>query len=362
MTLSLCMIVKNEEDVLARILSMAKIFCDEIIIVDTGSEDNTIAVAEKFTDKIYTTPFVDFSSARNYSLSKATCDYVMWLDADDFISEKNSLEFLNLKNSLVDEDMIMCPYVTAFDEADKPVFSYYRERIFKNESGFRFEGKVHEAVCPKGKVVLKDIAVEHRKTKPAAPLRNLNIYQKSISDGEILSTRDLYYYANELYYNNMYSQALATYEEYGARKDFFTADKIQSLINSSNILISQRRFDKALEKISATYAYTLPTPTILCQIGYVLQQWGKYELSDYFYLAALQAKENNVFSFVNSDYQAYIPYVQLGFNNYLSGNIDMAIYYTSQALAVKPYGKVALENNAYYLNRKIFSKKSACRE
>lgn len=360
MKLSLCMIVKNEQDVLARALSSASSFCDEIIIVDTGSDDETLKIARKYTDKIFMTPFEDFSSARNFSLSKATGDYVIWLDADDVITPENAQKFMSLKQKLTDEDFVMCPYVTAFDEADKPVFSYYRERLFKNRKGYRFEGKVHEAVCPEGKIIFSDAAVEHRKTKPSSPLRNLLVYQRSLAQGEILSTRDLYYYGNELYQNNMHTQALAIYEEYRKRKDTFLPDLVQSFVNSSNIMIDRESYDDAFFEILRALACAAPTPTVLCQIGYVLQKQKKYDLSDYYYLAALTAKEASPFSFVNSDMSGYIPYVQLGYNGYMQGDVDKALYYTSKALALKPYGKTALDNNAFYLsekiNRKLFSK------
>ena len=72
-TISLCMIVKNEEKVLARCLDSIADLMDEIIIVDTGSSDNTKEIAKKYTDKIYDFAWIDdFSAARNYSFSKAT--------------------------------------------------------------------------------------------------------------------------------------------------------------------------------------------------------------------------------------------------------------------------------------------------
>ena len=74
MTLGLCMIVKNESEVLERVLENAKIFADEIVIVDTGSNDNTVEIAKKITAKVYSYEWNDdFSAARNYALSKVTC-------------------------------------------------------------------------------------------------------------------------------------------------------------------------------------------------------------------------------------------------------------------------------------------------
>ena len=96
--ISLCMIVRNEEDVLGRCLQCARSFADEIIVVDTGSTDGTKAVAENFTQKVFDFPWTDdFAAARNYSFSKATRDYIMWLDADDVLRTEDQEKILQLK-------------------------------------------------------------------------------------------------------------------------------------------------------------------------------------------------------------------------------------------------------------------------
>ena len=88
--ISLCMIVRNEEEVIERCLKSICDLVDEIIIVDTGSTDKTKQIVSKYTDKIYDFEWVnDFAKARNYSFSKATKDYILWLDADDVILEED---------------------------------------------------------------------------------------------------------------------------------------------------------------------------------------------------------------------------------------------------------------------------------
>ena len=100
-TISLCMIVKNEEKTLARCLDSVHDLVDEIIIVDTGSSDRTTEIAAKFTSKIYNHSWTDdFAAARNVSFSKASMKYCMWLDADDILEQTEREKFLQLKQSL----------------------------------------------------------------------------------------------------------------------------------------------------------------------------------------------------------------------------------------------------------------------
>ena len=179
-TISLCMIVRNEENVLARCLESVKDVVDEIIIVDTGSADRTKEIAAFYTDKIFDFIWIDhFSAARNYSFSKATKEYYMWMDADDVLPENEKQKLLQWKrNSISKEqlpDVIMMKYVTAFDEFGKGIFSFYRERILRRDIRCFWKGRVHEAIVPFGKVEYLDISIEHRSEKETYSDRNLKM-------------------------------------------------------------------------------------------------------------------------------------------------------------------------------------------
>ena len=103
-TISLCMIVKNEEKVLGRCLDSAKDITDEIIIVDTGSTDGTKEIARRYGAKIFDQKWQDdFSLARNFSFSKANMDYIYAADADEVLDDFNHERFLRLKNALLPE-------------------------------------------------------------------------------------------------------------------------------------------------------------------------------------------------------------------------------------------------------------------
>ena len=178
-TISLCMIVKNEEKVLARCLDGIKSAVDEIIITDTGSTDKTKETALKYTDKVFDYKWNDdFSAARNFSFSKGTCDFLMWLDADDIITPENAEKLLELKNRLDGVDAVMMKYNTAFDENGSPTFSYYRERLIRRSAPHKWRGRVHEAIECKGNILYSDIFINHASVKKEYGTRNLDIYEK----------------------------------------------------------------------------------------------------------------------------------------------------------------------------------------
>ena len=157
------MIVKNEEKVLKRCLNCVKDIVDEIIIVDTGSTDKTKEIARKYTDKVLDFKWVnDFSKARNYSFSKATKDYILWLDADDVIAKENQKKLLQLKNTLPkNTDIVMMKYVTSI----VPHFSYYRERLLKREKNYKWKSPVHEVIELNGNLQYTDIEIHHKSIK-----------------------------------------------------------------------------------------------------------------------------------------------------------------------------------------------------
>lgn len=170
------MIVKNEEQTIGRCLDSVKKIVDEIIIVDTGSSDNTKKILKNYNCKIF--DFVwcdDFSKARNFSFSKATGDYIMWLDADDIVPKRTINRLLKIKDKL-SADVYMLKYDIAFN-GEKSTFSYYRERIIKNCENAIWRGVVHECIAPFGIIKKLDLSVEHHKIKATDPKRNLKIYE-----------------------------------------------------------------------------------------------------------------------------------------------------------------------------------------
>ena len=137
-TISLCMIVKNEEKVLARCLDSVKPAVDEIVILDTGSTDATKDVAARYTDRIYDFPWVDdFSAARNASFAKASMTFTMWLDADDVLLPEDLEALIQLKSQLdtLDADVIMFIYRDDYYNPDTEKKNLAEIIVAKQRSG-----------------------------------------------------------------------------------------------------------------------------------------------------------------------------------------------------------------------------------
>src|SRR5688572_1371573 len=99
-TISLCMIVRNEERLLDQCLSTVKDFVDEIVLVDTGSQDATLKIAEQYDARIYEYPWTgDFSEARNHSIAHATGNWILVLDADERIAARDARQLRPLVES-----------------------------------------------------------------------------------------------------------------------------------------------------------------------------------------------------------------------------------------------------------------------
>ncbi|MCR5502651.1 MAG: glycosyltransferase family 2 protein [Lachnospiraceae bacterium] len=200
-TVSLCMIVKNEEKVLDRCLSSMADLMDEIIIVDTGSTDRTKEIASKYTDRIYDFEWVDdFSAPRNYAFELCGSDYIYTADADEYFDEENRFKFKVLKEGLDPEvEIVQMYYGNQLENGS--VYNYDKElrpKLFKKYREFRWIERVHETVRESPVVYNSDIVIIHKPERPHA-LRDFRIFKKMTDDGEVLSQRSLEFYAKELF-------------------------------------------------------------------------------------------------------------------------------------------------------------------
>lgn len=327
-TLSLCVIVKDEELTLERLLSTATSFADEIVVVDTGSTDKSKQIAQKYAN-VYDFLWIDdFSAARNYAIELCTCDLVIWLDADDVVPQETVKKINELKLDF-DCDMVIMPYETGN-------LRFYRERIFLNDGSHFFKGEVHEAIDLKGKIKRLECPVIHDKKKSGDPMRNLRILKK-VYASRPLNDRELFYYASELYFtgsSDARSELWRFIKFYGSY-----SQKGQAAVYLSYLLKNETDVRLALGEgaahINSADIYTL--------IGESYMREKQYRHAKNSYLQATVADEQIVFPV--PERQNYLPYIRLCKCYWHLGNKQAAKYYNELALGIKPNDPYALSNS-----------------
>lgn len=151
--LSQCMIVKNEEKNIRKALSWAKDIVFEQIVVDTGSTDKTVKIAEEMGAKVCHYVWDDdFSAAKNYALGQATGEWIVFADADEYLTSEHAGRLLELLNRLGQEDAVRLPhilqgkYVNLNDEGT-PFAVSIQDRVFQNLPELRYRGRIHEQLA-----------------------------------------------------------------------------------------------------------------------------------------------------------------------------------------------------------------------
>lgn len=350
-TLSLCMIVKNEEDVLSRCLASMAGIADEIVIVDTGSTDGTKEIARRFTDQIYDFPWRDdFAAARNFSFSKATMEYVMWLDADDVIEDADRAALLALKEGLPsDVDMVLMRYDVAFDALDNPTLSYYRERIFRTALDYRWVGEIHEVIPQRGKAVHREISVKHRKLHPTEQGRNLRIFQRMLADGKTLDPRQQYYYARELMYTGDHAVAIRAFTAFLDGGQGWVENNISACKDLAQCQRLAGDADAALRTLLRSFTYDAPRAELCCDLGAHFLERGAYRTACFWYeTAASRTPDEKSGGFCLPDCYGYIPYMQLCVCYDRLGDRAKAIEYNERAGSLKPQDTSYLYNRSYF--------------
>lgn len=353
-SLSVCMIVKNEEDVLARCLSCAKQVADEIIVVDTGSTDKTKQIAKKFTRKVYDFEWCDdFSKARNFSFSKATKEYIMWLDADDIILEEDIKKLLSLKKELAKDpvDMVMLQYQMGIPKEGVDILSYYRERIFKREKQYQWVSPIHEVIVPSGNTIQREIAITHDKLHPSPADRNLNIFRHMIASGMTLEPRQQFYFARELSYNNEIEESIQRYSDFLDTPYGWEENKINACLDLARLYHNHGKQEKVLPTLLRSFEFDEPRAEICCELGNYFLEHHQVTIATYWYHQALTRVLNlKNGGFYMKDCYDFIPYLQLCVCYDRLGNHELASAYNESAGKLKP-------NHASYLaNKKYFEK------
>ena len=151
--LSQCMIVKNEEKHIERALAWARDFAFEQIVVDTGSTDRTVELAEKLGAKVYHFEWInDFSAAKNFAMDQAKGSWIAILDADEYMPREDIEELMTILKKIQSDPITAKQYDAItnswvqLDDNDSVIAVLTNQRIFRNSPELRYTGKIHESV------------------------------------------------------------------------------------------------------------------------------------------------------------------------------------------------------------------------
>lgn len=348
--MSLCMIVKDEEDTLPRCLSSIAELVDEIIIVDTGSSDRTKEVARTFTEHVYDFPWVDdFAKARNYAFELATKDYIMWLDADDLLADKDQQKLRALKESTDPTvDSMTMEYLLDFDEYGNVTVRNRRNRIVKRANQFKWIGKVHEYLAVWGTIINTDVAITHASIRHDSD-RNLNIYEQAVAAGEELTPRDLYYYANELKDHQRYEDAIVQYEQFLATEAGWIEDVLATFSKLADCYHALKMPEQEVASSLRALRYAPPRPELCCRMGYYFMQKEDYQASVFWYQTAIRVGEPRTgWGSANIACSTWLPHLQLCVCYDRLGQYELANEYNEIALRYRPSDHRMLQNRLYF--------------
>ena len=294
-TISACLIVKDEEKILRRCLDCIKVFADEIIIVDTGSTDNTKQIAGEYTDKIYDFTWInDFSAARNESFSKATMDYIYVADADEVIDAKNINKILELKKAMLPEiEIVQMLYTNQL--LHNTTYNYdveLRPKIYKRIRNFRWVNPIHESVELSPIIYDSDIEIIHLPLSNHAK-RDFSTFRNAIARGEELSKKLKNMYAKELFIAGDKEDFLEAEEYYKSLlNEIVTLDELKVI---QCVLVKAARYKGDFNELMKNALKNVANEKASAEVCYELGEYY-YELCDYkeaiiwFYNAAYETE------------------------------------------------------------------------
>ncbi|WEK53893.1 MAG: glycosyltransferase family 2 protein [Candidatus Cohnella colombiensis] len=358
--ISLCMIVKNEEKTLERCLSSVYRYLDEIIIVDTGSTDRTIEIAKRYTDHIYHFTWVnDFSVARNESLKYATSKWILYMDADDYMEEKDIASLRELLSELIPQpDLVyQIPYTSLLsNQATGPMNITPAIRVFPNHMDLQFHRPIHEQLQSERGIPLRaadiKIPIYHTGYTPTEMEekkkheRNLSIFNE-LKETTGFNAYDYFTLGNQYLVMKEYDKALNAYQsslDTTSSRNVWLKPLLLSMLET---LIKQGKFIEAWTFTETQMEPCLEYSDARCIIGTVLHALGFWEKSKIEFLTAIDLAEKRLNNkqdpyILSPEYSMVIPLKYLANIYERESNISQSTYYFTKYIMVNPQDIEAL--------------------
>ena len=321
--LSLCMIARNEEKVIADCIKSVQSIVDEIILVDTGSTDDTVKIAEQLGAQVFHEEWKDdFASARNISLEKATGEWILVLDADEVIAESDLEELQKLtldrttcteflQRHYTDDHRLsgFTPVKKEFPELEGENAGYFESnccRLFPHGEGLHFQGRIHELVehsireLGKHKVERTEIRIHHyghtteiKKTKNKAKLYT-PLGEKKISD-DPSDWKAFYEMGVEYNVNGELEKAAEAF----AKAAELNPKYEQTFVNFGYVLCELGRYEDAIKALQHALKIDPRSAKSYCNLGVVFMRTKKYTLAEKAFSNAIAITPDYINAYTN---------------------------------------------------------------
>ncbi|MBB5324273.1 glycosyltransferase involved in cell wall biosynthesis [Anoxybacillus tepidamans] len=343
--LSLCMIVKNEEKVLQRCLDSVYGIVDEIVIVDTGSTDSTKDIALKYTKKVYDFEWTNsFADARNFAQQQATGEWILVLDADEYVERANLQEMIDVlkqtDESVEAYDVVIYNFMGVYGER---VLQHRHTRIYRNSPHLRYVRAIHEQLrkvngeyvqAAQGILTVYHTGYMHQAvTEKKKHDRNAPLLEYEMEVGESVAF-DYFNLGNEYLSKGEIEKALESFiKAYQEKKDIRLSWVSYCLVQIILCLKYLQRFEDALQVITDAenlYSETADFPFLRGEIYYLQYRYDDAaEQLEYL----LQNKNKYPHIIKTFEYVEYDPHMLLGHIYKHKGNLQKAMYHYSSALS-----------------------------
>ncbi|WP_167316077.1 tetratricopeptide repeat-containing glycosyltransferase family 2 protein [Anoxybacillus flavithermus] len=343
--LSLCMIVKNEEKVLQRCLDSVHDIVDEIVIVDTGSTDGTKEIALKYTNKVYDFEWTNsFADARNFAQQQATGEWILVLDADEYVDRENLKEMIDIlkqtDESVEAYDVVIYNFMGVYGER---VLQHRHTRIYRNSPHLRYDRAIHEQLrrvdgeyvqASQGILTVYHTGYMHQAvTEKKKHDRNAPLLEQEMKVGESVAF-DYFNLGNEYLSKGEIEKALESFiKAYKEKKDIRLSWVSYCLVQIILCLKYLQRFEDALQVITDAenlYNETADFPFLRGEIYYLQHRYDD-AAKQLEYL--LENKNKYPHTIKTFEYVEYDPHMLLGHIHKHKGNLQKAMYHYSSALS-----------------------------
>lgn len=345
-TIALCLIAKNEEKNIRRLLDSVQGCFDEIHLTDTGSSDRTVEIAKEYGCEVHHFEWVqDFAKARNYSFSHAKTDYIAWLDLDDSLEDAEG--FNQFKNMMHMADMWFAPYDYAHDSTGKPVCTFARERIVKNNGKFEWKFFVHEGLSPvpgyqPSCLYATQWKVKHHRSAEDMEQdkgRNLAIFEKNAM--QPMTGRMKFYWGKELFENKKPIEAYQKLMEASKAPDIELHDRLMSIQYAALAAMELKQFDEAIAIIHAGLPLSPTRAEFLNLLGECYIAQNKFAEALPYYNAARHCAKTTTPLIAppihrHDDSYDLAPTMQLARIHFNMGDYDKAIELAEESKDMRP--------------------------